>query len=188
MRSVPACMCQNKSSNNCDHWEKKCTSKWSRNWNWKKSLAYCGIEFAAEVVNHCLSTSFWQECTTAVHRLLPTPRAVMNEWKQLSFSNHHSRAPRWRAFNFVLRCVLGMPGNWIKKKNLYAKHIDFWKRKSVHQLDSNPRPPECKSVALPIAVVFDGVFSTSSSSTRCRTQSDHCITRSDKLEVGRWWV
>ena len=28
-------------------------------------------------------------------------RAVMNEQKQLSISNHHSWVPRWRAFNFA---------------------------------------------------------------------------------------
>ena len=83
-------------------------------------------------------------------------RAVMNEPKQLSISNQHIRVPRRRAFNFAVvpfRCVLVCQATVLSKlnfKNVYAKSIDFRKKKSVHQRDSNPRPPECKSVALPI--------------------------------------
>ena len=64
------------------------------------------------------------------------------------------------------------------------------KKKTVHQLDSNPRPPECMSVALPIepygCVYVAWVFSTSSPSTRCNLIT--AFTRNDKLEVGWWWV
>ena len=47
--------------------------------------------------------------------------AVMNKWKQLSFSNHHSQVPRWHAFNFaqvLFWCMLGMPSNSIIKAEL----------------------------------------------------------------------
>ena len=54
--------------------------------------------------------------------------------------------------------------------------------KSVHHLDSSPRPPECKSIALPIEPYGCGfwwnvarVFSTSSSLSDSRTQADHRI-------------
>jgi len=112
--------------------------------------------------------------------------AVMNEWKQLSFSNHHSRVPRWRVFNFAqvsFRCVLGMPRNSVikaelKKKNVYAKSIDF--RKKICS------PPGFEPTTSWMQVSYSNNwagfwwnvargFSTSSSSTRCRTQSDHCI-------------
>ena len=70
---------------------------------------------------------------------------------------------------------------------MYAKSIDF-RKKSVHQLDSNLQPPECKSVALPIELYGCGfrwnvarVFSTSLSSTRNLIT---VLTRGDKLEVG----
>ena len=33
---------------------------------------------------------------------------------------------------------------------MYAKSIDVREKKSVHLRDLNPRPTECKSVALPI--------------------------------------
>ena len=101
---------------------------------------------------------------------------------KVSFSNQHIRVPRRRAFNFaqvLFRCMLVMPSNSVInaefKKNVYAKVLIFEEKKSVHQLDSNPRPPECKSVALPIEPYgcgfrwnFARVFSTSSSSTHCR--------------------
>ena len=67
----------------------------------------------------------------------------------------------------------------------------FEEKQSVHQLDSNPQRPECKSVALPIEPYVTAVhgfrwnvalvFSTTSSSTRCRMQSDYRISRDDKL-------
>ena len=110
----------------------------------------------------------------------------MNEPKQLLISNHHIRVPRRRAFNFAqvpFRCVLVMPSNSVinaevKKKTCTQKYW-FSKKISVHHLDSNPRPPECKSVALLIGYGFRWnvarVFSTSSSSTRCKTQSYHRI-------------
>ena len=51
-------------------------------------------------------------------------------------------------------------------------------KKTVHQLDLNPRSPECKSAALLYGCGFRWnvaeVFSTLIS-TRCRTQSDNRI-------------
>jgi len=65
-------------------------------------------------------------------------RAVMNEQKQLSISNQRIRVSRWRAFNFAqvpFRCVLGMWSNSVIKtefkKNVYAKSIDFRKKKNL---------------------------------------------------------
>ena len=62
-----------------------------------------------------------------------------------------------------------------------CKSINF-RKKSVHHLNSNLRPPERKSAALPIELYGCGfrwnvarVFSTSLSSTCCSTQSDHCF-------------
>jgi len=66
----------------------------------------------------------------------------MNEWKQRSFSNHHSRVglgtrlsrvPRWRAFNFaqvMFRCMLGMPSNSVikNKKTCMQKVMIFEKK------------------------------------------------------------
>ena len=70
----------------------------------------------------------------------------------------------------------------LESQKRVCKMYWFSEKKSIHQLDSNPQPPECKSVALPIEPYGCGfrwnvarVFSTSSSSTRCRTQSDHRI-------------
>ena len=77
-------------------------------------------------------------------------------------------------------------------KKCVCKTYWFSKKRSVHQLDSNPRPLECKSVALPIEPYAYGfrwnvarVFSTSSPSTRCKTQAGH---RDGKLEGWGWWV
>ena len=69
-------------------------------------------------------------------------------------------------------------------------------KKSVHHLDSNLRPPECKSVALTIEPYGCGfrwnavrVFSISSS---LRSAAERnlitTLTCGDKLEVGGQWV
>ena len=62
---------------------------------------------------------------------------------------------------------------------MYAKSIDFRKKKSVHQWDSNPRPP---------AVVFDGMLLEFSPLLRLQPAAEHnlitALTRGDKLEVG----
>ena len=109
-------------------------------------------------------------------------RAVMNEPKQLSISNQHIWVPRLCVFNFAqfdvcLECEVTVLSKLISKKRV-CKSIDIQKKKAVHHMDSNPRP-ECKSVALPIGCGFwwnvARVFSTASSSTCCRTQSDHHI-------------
>ena len=58
----------------------------------------------------------------------------------------------------------------------------------MHQLDSNPRPPECKSVAVPIELYGCGlrwnvaqVFSTSSAEEHNLITA---FTHGDKLEAG----
>ena len=103
----------------------------------------------------------------------------MNEQKQLSISNQHIRVPRWRVFksrfDVCLECevtVLSM----LNSKKCVCKKYWYSKKKS---LDSIPGPPECKSVALPIELSVlwfrwnvAQVFSTSSSSSSCRTQAD----------------
>ena len=77
------------------------------------------------------------------------------------------------------------------KKNVYPKSIDFRKKKLVHQQDSNPRPPECKSVALPIEPYgcgFDGMLLEFSPLLRLQPTVERnlitAFTRGDKLEVG----
>ena len=118
--------------------------------------------------------------------------AVKDKQKQISISNQHIRVPRWCAFKFaqvLFQCVLGMRNNSVVKANS-KKHVckKYWysKKKTVYHLDLNLRPPECKSVALPIELYGCGfqwnvarAFSTSSSSSGCRTQVDHCIDS--------WW-
>ena len=86
-------------------------------------------------------------------------RTLKNEQKQLSISNHHSQVPRWRAlvslkscFDACLECQVTLISKLNFKKNVHAEYW-FLKKKSVHQLDSNLRPPECKSVALPIELL-----------------------------------
>ena len=58
--------CQNKISNNCNHWRENLVQK----------LKKAGIEPTAELVNHCLSMWFWQECTTTVPYLTSTFNAL----------------------------------------------------------------------------------------------------------------
>ena len=68
----------------------------------------------------------------------------------------------------------------------------IFEKKSVHQLDSNLRPPECKSVALyplsHMAVVLDGILLEFSPCLRLQPAAERnlitAFTRSDKLEVG----
>ena len=117
-------------------------------------------------------------------------RTVKNEQKQISISKHHSWVPRWRAFNFaqvLFRCVLEMPSNSAIKagllKTCIQKVLIFEKKNLVN---SWIWTHDLKSVALTIEPYGCGfwwnvarVFSSSSSSTCCRTQSDHRITS--------WW-
>ena len=79
---------------------------------------------------------------------------IQSEKNQVSISNQYAQVPRSHVFSFAqvpFLCMLRMPSNKLnfKKKKVYAKCITF-ENKSVHQLDSNPQPPECKSVSLPI--------------------------------------
>ena len=87
-------------------------------------------------------------------------------------------------FDACLQCEVTVLSK-LNLKNVFAKVL-ILKKKSVHHLDSNPRPPECKSVALAIEPYGCGfrwnvarVFSTSSSSSGCRTQADH--------RIYSWW-
>jgi len=69
---------------------------------------------------------------------------------------------------------------------VYAKVLIF-EKKSVHQLDSNPRP-ECKSVALSIEPYGCGFLLEFSPLLRLQAVVERklitALTRSDKLEVG----
>ena len=96
--------------------KKKRALKRSRNWGEKFSLGLdCTHSWGR--ANHCYLRGFdgfvrnVQQLFTlsSLHQCLQ--RTVKNEPKQLSISNQHIRVPRWRAFNFALRCVLGMSSN-----------------------------------------------------------------------------
>jgi len=108
---ISACMCQNKSSNNCDHWKKTCfknVQKLGLNplLRWLTTVCLRGFDRNAQ---HLFTVFSLHQCLQ---------RAVMNERKQLSISNQHIRVPRWRAFNFAqvpFWCVLGMPSNSVIK-------------------------------------------------------------------------
>ena len=119
-------------------------------------------------------------------------RAVMNERKQLSFSNHHSRVPRLclislkSRFDVRLECQVIVLSKLNFKKMCMQKVLIFEKTKICSPAGFEP---ECKSVALPIEPYGCGfgwnvarVFSTSSSMLIT------AFTHGDKLEVGRWWV
>ena len=68
----------------------------------------------------------------------------------------------------------------------------IFEKKSVHHLDSNPRPPECKSVALPIEPYgygLDGMLLEFSPLLRLRAaverKSITTFTCGEKLEGGK---
>ena len=123
---------------------------------------------------------------------------VKNERKQISISNHHSQFPRWCAFNFaqvLFRCVLVPSNSAIKakfKKNLYAKSIDFQKKKKnlftswiqACNLNASQLLYPLSYLCCGFRCIFAQVFSTSSSPTRCRMPADHHIPLSDKFKVG----
>jgi len=69
---------------------------------------------------------------------------------------------------------------------MYAKSIDFWRKISVHHLDSNPRPHGCKSAALPIymAVVFDGMLPEFFPLPAAERKLITALPRGEKLQVG----
>ena len=71
---------------------------------------------------------------------------------------------------------------------MYAKSIHFRKKKSVYHLDSNPRLPECKSVALTIEPYGCGMLLEFSPLLRLQPTAERSLitvlTRGDKLEVG----
>ena len=73
-------------------------------------------------------------------------------------------------------------------KNVYTKVLIFEIKKSVHQLDSNLQPPECKSVALPIEPYGCGFQWNVTPLLRLQPAAEHnlitTLTRGDKLEVG----
>ena len=65
--------------------------------HWLTTICLCG---------HSCSPVF------SLHQCLQRP--VKNKCKQIRLTNHHSRVPRWRAFNFTpvpIWCVLGMQSN-----------------------------------------------------------------------------
>ena len=76
----------------------------------------------------------------------------------------------------------------LNSKNLFAKSIDIQKKKkSVHYLDSNLRPPECNPLSY-IAVVFDGMLLEFSPFLRLQAAVEYkliiALTRGGKLEGG----
>ena len=165
---------------------KKHASERLRNWK-KKFMLRVGLNPQLRWLPlFCLSGFGWnvQQLFSVfpLHKCLQ--HAVMNERKQLSISNQHIRVPRWHAFNFAQSKL-----NF--KKRVCKKYWFSKKKKSVHQLDSNPLPPECKSV-VPIEPYGCGfwawIFSTSSSSTAAEHNLITTFSRNDKLEVGGWWV
>ena len=67
----------------------------------------------------------------------------------------------------------------------------IFEKKSVYQLDSNPRPPECSQLLYPlshVAVVFDAMLLEFSPLLCLQPAAEHnlitALTRGDKLEVG----
>ena len=75
------------------------------------------------------------------------------------------------------------------------KVLIFGEKRPVHQLESNPRPPECKSVTLPIELYgcgFQWMLLEFSPLICLQPAAEFslitALTCSDKLEVGGWWV
>ena len=147
----------------------------------KKAQKLLKIEPTAELVNHCLSMWFWQECTTAVPCLLstPVPCAVQNEWKQISISNKHIPSSQMTCLIPFKSCMLGMSSN-------NAIKPEFQKKKCVSKFSEkkkNCSPPGFETTTSWMQVsctylccgFWWRVFSTSSSSSSCRTQAGHCI-------------
>ena len=131
---------------------------------------------------------FWQECTTAVHCILSTPvpstHCKEQKKKQLSINNQHIRVPRWCAFNFaqvLFQCMLGMPSNsGIKaefKKNVHERVLIFGKKACSPAATSWMQVIHTTHWAIWLCFRWNvaRIFSTSSSSTHYRTQSDHRI-------------
>ena len=126
-------------------------------------------ESTAELVNHCLSTWFWQECTTvclcgfyrnvpqlmtAVPCLPSTPVPSMRCKGQIPLAINIFKFPDdmhlillKSCFDVCLECQVTVLSKLNSKKRVFKKY--WYSKKSVHQLDSSPQPPECKSVALP---------------------------------------
>jgi len=123
----------------------------------------------------------------------------MNERKQLSISNQHIRVPRWCAFNFApvqFQCMLGMPSNsdikvefqkpymqkkyWSSEKKLFTSWI-----RTHHLLNAS-------QLLYPFGCGFDGMLLEFSPLLRLQPAAERnlitAFTRSDKLEVGGWWV
>ena len=104
----------------------------------KKNWLRQGLnQHAAELVNHCLSTWFCKECTTAVNNTcylssLYTSAfsALYKSQLQILLYNHNIQALRWRAFNFAAlvssRNVLGIANNSdfkLSKKTCFKKFV-----------------------------------------------------------------
>ena len=78
----------------------------------------------------------------------------------------------------------------LKKKNVYAKSIDFWKKKSVRTCDLL-NASQLFYPSSHMAVVFDGMllkFFPLHLQPAAERNLITAFTRGDKLEVGRWWV
>ena len=124
--------------------EQQCThvnQKWRTN---HKAVVQAGMlwgEVAAAVIHY----PHWCGCWLFLESMM---------WNEMAIMGYVSRM-RWCVFNFAqvpFQCVLWMPSKSAIKaefqKNLHARSMIF-EKKSAHQLDSTPWPPDCKSVSLP---------------------------------------
>jgi len=169
MRSVPACMCQNKSSNNCDHWKKNVLQKgpdtekkkFGLGWDWTPQLRWlttvCRSGFGRNVQQ--LFTVF------SLHQCLQ--RAVMNESSyQLAINifefpdDVHSISLKSH-FDACLECQVTVLSKLNFKKHA-SKKFWFWKKicsPAGFELATSWMQVSCSiHVYSHTAVVFDGLL------------------------------
>ena len=90
---IPACMCQNKSSNNCDHWKKKIVLQETEKNVWLRVGLNPQLRWLTTVCLSGFGRNVQQLFTVfSLHQCLQ--RAVMNERTNKRKYNHHSRVPR----------------------------------------------------------------------------------------------
>ena len=120
--------------------------------NWKK----LGLNPQLSWLTTVLSTWFWQECTTANESCSPSSLYTnANKSRYPSAINIFEFPDDVRLislksrFDACLECEVTVLSKLNSKKTCSQKDLIF-KNKSFPHLDSTPRPPECKSVELPI--------------------------------------
>ena len=86
-------------------------------------------------------------------------------WVDKVIANLKELSPVFNFAQVPFLCMFRMPSNSGIKAEFQKKcmqNVILSKKKSVHQLDSYPQPPECKSVSLPIELFvlwfFDGML------------------------------